>query len=51
MDERIADGLYFANSMKLLRTLLENPALLELPIQAPVETEAASEREVVSAGK
>ena len=47
VDERIADGLYFANSIKLLRTLLANPELLELPIQAPVEFSEASAREAV----
>ena len=37
VDERIADGMYFANSIRLLRTLLEKPELLELPIQTPVD--------------
>lgn len=37
IDERIADGLYFANSIKLFRYLLQNPELLELPIETPVE--------------
>lgn len=37
IDERIADGLYFANSIKLFRHLLQNPELLELPIDTPVE--------------
>ncbi len=37
VDERIADGVYFANSIKILRKLLENPELLELPIDTPVE--------------
>lgn len=37
IDERIADGLYFANSIKLFRHLLQNPELLELPIETPVE--------------
>ena len=37
IDERIADGVYFAKSVQLLRTLLENPELLELPIQTPVD--------------
>ena len=36
-DERIADGVYFAKSVQLLRTLLANPELLELPIQTPVD--------------
>jgi hypothetical protein len=29
LDERICDGLYFANSLKLARKYLDNPALLE----------------------
>ena len=37
IDERIADGVYFAKSVQLLRTLLANPELLELPIQTPVD--------------
>lgn len=37
IDERIADGLYFANSLKLMRHLLQNPELLDLPAGAPVE--------------
>ena len=37
IDERIADGMYFANSIKILRKLLENPELLELPIMTEVE--------------
>ena len=37
IDERIADGVYFANSIKVLRKLLQNPELLELPIMTEVE--------------
>lgn len=29
IDERICDGLYFANSLKLVKKYLENPYLLE----------------------
>ncbi len=36
IDERIADGLYFANSIKILRRLIANPELLELPLKAPL---------------
>jgi len=36
IDERIADGVYYANSIRLLRELLQNPALLDLPIDTPV---------------
>lgn len=37
VDERIADGLYFAKSIRIVRHLLEHPELLELPIETPVE--------------
>ena len=39
VDERIADGLYFAGSVRLLRRLLNEPELLELPLSAPVDYE------------
>ena len=39
IDERIADGVYFAKSIKLLRKLLQNPELLELPLQTEIEFE------------
>ncbi len=37
IDERIADGVYFANSIKILRKLLQNPELLDLPLDTEVE--------------
>ncbi len=37
IDERIADGYYFSKTVKLLRHLLENPELLELPLDTPVD--------------
>ena len=37
VDERIADGIYFAKSVMLVKKLLENPELLDLPIDTPVE--------------
>ncbi|MGX8699572.1 MAG: 2-oxo acid dehydrogenase subunit E2 [bacterium] len=37
IDERIADGYYYAKTVKLLKKLLENPALLELPLETEVE--------------
>ena len=37
IDERIADGYYFAGSMKLLRALLQNPELLDLDPKAKVD--------------
>lgn len=37
IDERIADGYYYSRTVKLLRTLLENPELLEKPLNEDVE--------------
>lgn len=37
IDERIADGYYYSKTVRLLRTLLENPALLELPLNEEVD--------------
>ena len=37
IDERIADGFYFANSIKILRKLFENPELIEQPITQPID--------------
>lgn len=37
IDERIADGYYYAKTMRLLKTLLENPELLELPLGEQVD--------------
>ena len=37
IDERIADGYYYSKSIKLLKHLLENPELLELPMNQEVE--------------
>lgn len=37
IDERIADGFYFANSIKILRKLFENPELIETPLNEPIE--------------
>ena len=39
IDERIADGYYYSKSVKLLKYLLENPELLELPAGEPVDFE------------
>ena len=47
IDERIADGVYFAGSMRLLRRLLQEPELLERPLSAPVD----AEEKVQPAGK
>ncbi len=37
VDERIADGYYYSKTIKLLMKLLENPELLEKPLNAEVE--------------
>ena len=35
--ERIADGYYYAKTVRLLKTLLENPQLLDKPLQEEVD--------------
>lgn len=37
IDERIADGYYYSKTVRLFRTLLENPELLEKPLGESVE--------------
>lgn len=37
IDERLADGHYYSKTIRLLRKLLENPELLELPLKEEVE--------------
>ena len=37
VDERLVDGYYYSKSVKLLKHLLENPELLELPMREEVE--------------
>ena len=37
VDERIADGYYFAKTLRLIRKLLEHPELLELPLSEEIE--------------
>lgn len=37
LDERIADGYYFAKTMRIVRKLAANPELLDLPAATPVE--------------
>ncbi len=39
IDERLADGYYYSKTIRLLKTLLENPALLERPLMEEVEYE------------
>jgi len=37
IDERIADGYYYAKSVKIFKKVLENPELLELPFDSEVQ--------------
>lgn len=37
IDERLADGYYYSKTVKLLKHLLENPELLELPLEQEVD--------------
>lgn len=37
IDERIADGYYYSKTVRLLRKLLENPELLEMPLNEAVD--------------
>ena len=37
VDERLADGYYYAKSLRLLKKILANPELLELPMNAEVD--------------
>lgn len=39
LDERIADGVYFSNSIKLLKYILENPKLLEKKVNTKIKIE------------
>ncbi|MBQ9410721.1 MAG: 2-oxo acid dehydrogenase subunit E2 [Bacteroidales bacterium] len=39
IDERIADGYYFAKTLRLVRKIFENPQLLDLPASTPIEFE------------
>lgn len=39
LDERIADGFYFARSLKLIQYLLSNPELLDKPLSEEIEYE------------
>lgn len=37
VDERIADGFYFAKSFKILKYLIENPECLDQPLSEPLD--------------
>jgi hypothetical protein len=39
LDERIADGIYFAKSIKLMKHILENPELLNDKVGTKIELE------------
>ncbi len=39
IDERIADGFYFANSVKILRYIMKHPEILDMPINTPINFE------------
>lgn len=39
VDERIADGYYYARSVRLFKYLLEHPVLLEKPLSEEVDYE------------
>ena len=41
LDERIADGVYFAKSIRLLKYILENPRLLEDELSTKIEIEGS----------
>ena len=36
IDERISDGFYYARSLRLMKTLIENPKLLEKPLSEEI---------------
>ena len=36
-DERFCDGLYFANSLRMLRRIMRNPSVLEKPLDKKIE--------------
>lgn len=37
ISERIADGYYYSSTVRLLKKLLKNPEILEMPAHTPVE--------------
>ena len=37
IDERVADGYYYSKTVRLLKTLLENPELLDRPLEEEVD--------------
>ena len=47
LDERIADGYYYAKSIKLLKHLMQNPHLLDIPAGVVTEYEEKKEKVTV----
>ena len=43
IDERIGDGVYFANSIKILKAYLLKPELLDLPANQPIDIKPIEE--------
>ncbi|MBR6348857.1 MAG: 2-oxo acid dehydrogenase subunit E2, partial [Spirochaetales bacterium] len=43
IDERIADGVYFNNSIKVLKAYLLKPELLDLPAKEKIDIRAVEE--------
>lgn len=41
IDERIADGFYFAKSLRIARYLLEHPSAMEETIETPVPVDVS----------
>ena len=39
LDERIADGFYFARAWKIVQHLMSNPKLLDIPLKEEIEYE------------
>ena len=39
VDERIADGFYFAKSIRYIKHLLANPEILDLPVGEEIDYE------------
>jgi len=39
IDERLADGYYYSKCVKMIKTLIENPELLEQPLNTPLDVE------------
>ena len=39
IDERIADGYYFAKTLRLVRYMFSHPEVLDLPASAPIDAE------------